>query len=1242
MKPIRVSAFSRTAAAIACLVTFTSGTSLAADIFWDGSVNPGTWSAAANWSTTNAAAGANPAAAPVITDIANFTVTGVTTAQNVTVDGAQAALGIKTISQGATTSLLGNGSSSLKIGASGIDHNAGGIIIGSATAGLEVPISLQGGQTWNSRTSGTGAAAIVAQNGVSIGAGGAQTLTLTGNNNGAVINGNITDGAAMLSLTKTGGATAVWTLAGTANTFTGPTHINGGILRLTNAGALTPANTTVAATATLSMRVGGTGFTSPQVDTYISTVHLAASGSNIALDTANANFTYASNISGNFNLAKWGGNTLTLTGTNTYTGTTTVNEGILAIASPAAIPVTGPSATPITVASGASLVGVVGNGGLTEAALFALPSRAVFNPPAQPFGISTGNGDYTIKNPLTGSLRYQKAGANTLTLAGDGTNTGGLLIAAGTLRVLSINNGGLPGGLGAASSDAANITLSGGRLMYGGPTASTDRLFNFTAGFILDSSGPGPINFANTGTYTTTGTASARTITLTGYNDGTNVLAGIIPNSSASTLTTVIKQGSGSWSLTGANSYTGITRVNGGTLTLDYATADPVPAAATNVVLNSGTLIFKAGASPTAETIPVFTLSANQQTSSRLRLEGGFTLNITRLDGGAHTQRHDLIDLSAAGTNVINVTGLNTGTPNTNIVNGILMANAVTAANARANIVVRKGNVYGFARLSGVSTGVNSGVIENVPVLPAVGGMTERTPGPTAFNSVTTNYYLKTAGTYEFSQDAAYSTITVDSTAGEIELNMNSYALTPTGSGKALLFYGSNNIALTNYELAFTGSQPMWIHNYLDASQTLAVTASFGSGSFVIIGGSGFMNYTGYGYGTNFFVNGGIVRAGSAFLMPYGSINMRVTGGGVLEIGADLNGVDPGHFTKTVTSAEGGLGFFGDSGVSAYTPAAGGKRVVNFSVQTLENSVLTLTSQNLVWGTARFLTLPETDTDGDFTFKLSSIKSNATVEVQNAINFNGRQRVVEVANGSAAIDAELSGVLSGSSGSASGLIKTGAGTLALTGTNTYTGETWVKEGTLRVGPGAVNAASSLRVDSGGVLNVTDAVHVSGAIINGVVQPPGLVPASAFVTGSGTLTVDALNTPYEQWVIDRALGSGESAATFDADFDGLVNLIEYVVGTNPKVPNGSVISQVSGTPASIRFARASGRTDVTVVVEGSVALATGAWQTIATSTAGGAFTAQAGVSATINESAGTVTVTDAVGSARRFYRIRVEK
>jgi hypothetical protein len=104
----------------------------------------------------------------------------------------------------------------------------------------------------------------------------------------------------------------------------------------------------------------------------------------------------------------------------------------------------------------------------------------------------------------------------------------------------------------------------------------------------------------------------------------------------------------------------------------------------------------------------------------------------------------------------------------------------------------------------------------------------------------------------------------------------------------------------------------------------------------------------------------------------------------------------------------------------------------------------------------------------------------------------------------------------------------------------------------------------------------------------------------------------------------------------------VNLIEYLVGTNPKTPNGSVLSQVPGTPSAIRFARASGRTDITVVVEGSVALATGAWQTIATSTAGGAFTAQAGVAATISESGGIVTVTDAPGSTRRYYRVRVEK
>ncbi|MCS7033880.1 MAG: autotransporter-associated beta strand repeat-containing protein, partial [Phycisphaerae bacterium] len=69
-----------------------------------------------------------------------------------------------------------------------------------------------------------------------------------------------------------------------------------------------------------------------------------------------------------------------------------------------------------------------------------------------------------------------------------------------TLVVSNLANGGVPSSIGASSSAASNLVLSGGTLKYVGGATSSDRLFSIDApGATLDASGTGPLNLTNTG-----------------------------------------------------------------------------------------------------------------------------------------------------------------------------------------------------------------------------------------------------------------------------------------------------------------------------------------------------------------------------------------------------------------------------------------------------------------------------------------------------------------------------------------------------------------------------------------------------------------------------------------------------------------------------------------------------------------------------------------------------------------------
>ena len=202
-----------------------------------------------------------------------------------------------------------------------------------------------GGASYN--IGSDGGLLIISNKFTTAGTSGTKFLNLRGTANGA-IPGVIENGVAVVGPRMQG--SGVWVLSG-ANTYTGPNTITSGQLQFANEVSLynnnhaswTAANLIVSANAVAAFNVGGPGeFTSSDIATLAALGTASAgflTGAILGLDTSDAvgGFAFGSNLANpnaganKLGLRKFGANQLTLSGANTYTGPTTISQGILSV-----------------------------------------------------------------------------------------------------------------------------------------------------------------------------------------------------------------------------------------------------------------------------------------------------------------------------------------------------------------------------------------------------------------------------------------------------------------------------------------------------------------------------------------------------------------------------------------------------------------------------------------------------------------------------------------------------------------------------------------------------------------------------------------------------------------------------------------------------------------------------------------------------------------------------------------------
>jgi fibronectin-binding autotransporter adhesin len=175
------------------------------------------------------------------------------------------------------------------------------------------------------------------------------------------------------------------------------------------------------------------------------------------------------------------------------------------------------------------------------------------------------------------ALTYGASGVDsTVRLSGTNNSYSGVTtLTGGQLDVSHLANGGENSSIGRSSSAATNLVLAGGgavvtRLNFIGPADSTtDRLFTVTGGnggsASLQNNGAGVVKFTNTGAPAYSSVNTTKILRLGGTNSGDNTLALTLANNGTGVLT-LHKDDSGRWILTGTNTYTGSTTINGGVL----------------------------------------------------------------------------------------------------------------------------------------------------------------------------------------------------------------------------------------------------------------------------------------------------------------------------------------------------------------------------------------------------------------------------------------------------------------------------------------------------------------------------------------------------------------------------------------------------------------------------------------------------------------------------------------------------
>jgi autotransporter-associated beta strand protein len=1030
---------------------------------------------------------------------------------------------------------------------------------------------------------------------------------------------NLQNGTNSASLGGSGAMTVTGPvfLAGNS-TYSGGTTISSGTLQLGSGNALGVGSLTLGAntldlngqTITNLIQYTGAGTlanygafpAAVTVDAAVANVH-----SDFAVDTTGGNITLARlwSSSGTHKVTVTGGNTLTFDGNgyNNLIGIE-VQHGTVVLANNGGYSLD--RGMQLDYPDATVKLGGPGNG--------TAPNADLINNSGNPFYIYAGTFDVngwnetvpTVYGTSPGVILNNAAGTNsTLSIGGDNnsasynTYSGAMQDGTGVLSITKVGTGAQI--LSGSCTYSGNTTINNGQLQVSASAASPNSTFvvNTNGGLLFQTdsafsigglSGGGNVDLVNGGS----------PISLAvGGNNASTAYSGVLSDDNAGS--TLTKAGTGTLTLSGANTYTGLTTVSNGVLVIS-----PNYVAGGNFTVNEGAVLgVSDNTAPTSAQIGTLVNGISGSGSS--------TLLFTSLPypNNAPLTVNTLNPIGSASSVIVsNTAALSVGTYN--LINYTNFTGSGFSAFALAPLPP------GESAYLTNNTAASPKVIQLVvtAIAPQIwsgavnGNWDINTTANWKLNSVATNYFNAEPVLFDDTvgggQTAVNLVTNVQPNSVTVSNNTKNYTFTTTnGSGinalDGFVKNGAGTLALVNLTNSFTGSVAINAGTVLLSSSTLGGGNITDNSSLVFsnstqlvsntIAGTGSVTLTGGGsvelsgqnaYGDTKILNGtvqsdnaislgnGTVTLGdgasannatlqaipnSASLSNSNAVTVAAGGSGVYTI-QELGGRDYNLYGNvalnnalTLKATLGGALFVRGSiisGGSNPTLTIGGGGTVNKFVglygdnsSTFTGSIIVTNGGDLKTGLANTLTAANpVALDGTSAFDTGTLNQN--IAGLNDIGAGGGT----VYDNGVGLFLTLGGSgtysFSGAITLTGGIVMAGSGQQTLTGANTYTGPTVVSNGTL-----VVNGSLA-----GGAVTVAGGTLAGSGTLNGATTVNAGAILAAGSSGIGTLVINS-----------NLMLNAASTNNFMVTSGGIS---DHVAVAGQLSPDGSVIHVAGGT------------------------------------------------------------------------------